>query len=119
MHNQAACRDFTNNVLQIMTAAASLGQAKLYKGCAALAVEPENGQARRMDSRQPASRERLCRGRYRMAAKRFGRANENRGNHARPAPAGRIAYVDGRYLPHGSASVHVEDRGLQFADSDL
>src|SRR5882672_1780892 len=37
--------------------------------------------------------------------------------HARPAPAGRIAYVDGRYLPHGSASVHIEDRGLQFADS--
>src|SRR5437016_12644087 len=37
--------------------------------------------------------------------------------HARPAPAGRIAYVDGRYLPHAGASVHVEDRGLQFADS--
>jgi D-alanine transaminase len=32
-------------------------------------------------------------------------------------PAGRIAYVDGRYLPHGRALVHVEDRGLQFADS--
>jgi D-alanine transaminase len=32
-------------------------------------------------------------------------------------PAGRIAYVDGRYLPHGRARVHVEDRGLQFADS--
>ena len=41
----------------------------------------------------------------------------SRAIHARPAPAGRIAYVDGRYLPHGSASVHVEDRGLQFADS--
>jgi D-alanine transaminase len=39
------------------------------------------------------------------------------GIHARPAPAGRIAYVDGRYLPHGGASVHIEDRGLQFADS--
>ena len=38
-------------------------------------------------------------------------------SHARPAPAGRIAYVDGRYVPHASASVHVEDRGLQFADS--
>jgi D-alanine transaminase len=25
--------------------------------------------------------------------------------------------VDGRYLPHGEASVHIEDRGLQFADS--
>jgi D-alanine transaminase len=33
------------------------------------------------------------------------------------APAGRIAYVGGRYVPHGEASVHVEDRGLQFADS--
>jgi D-alanine transaminase len=33
------------------------------------------------------------------------------------APAGRIAYVNGRYLPHGEASVHIEDRGLQFADS--
>ena len=33
------------------------------------------------------------------------------------APSGRIAYVNGRYLPHGEASVHVEDRGLQFADS--
>src|SRR6202035_4127982 len=38
-------------------------------------------------------------------------------SHARPVPAGRIAYVDGRYVPHASASVHVEDRGLQFADS--
>lgn len=28
----------------------------------------------------------------------------------------RIAYVNGRYLPHGSASVHIEDRGYQFAD---
>jgi D-alanine transaminase len=37
--------------------------------------------------------------------------------HARSVPAGRVAYVDGRYLPHGSATVHVEDRGLQFADS--
>jgi D-alanine transaminase len=33
------------------------------------------------------------------------------------APAGRIAYVDGRYLPHGRAGVHIEDRGLQLADS--
>lgn len=32
-------------------------------------------------------------------------------------PPGRIAYVDGRYLPHGSACVHVEDRGLQLGDS--
>ena len=35
----------------------------------------------------------------------------------RNAPTGRIAYVDGRYIPHAGASVHVEDRGLQFADS--
>jgi D-alanine transaminase len=32
-------------------------------------------------------------------------------------PAGRIAYVNGRYLPHGQAGVHVEDRGLQLGDS--
>jgi D-alanine transaminase len=29
---------------------------------------------------------------------------------------GRIAYVNGRYVPHGEAAVHVEDRGYQFAD---
>jgi len=28
----------------------------------------------------------------------------------------RIAYVNGRYVPHGDAMVHVEDRGYQFAD---
>ena len=28
----------------------------------------------------------------------------------------RIAYVNGRYLPHRDAMVHVEDRGYQFAD---
>ena len=28
----------------------------------------------------------------------------------------RIAYVNGRYEPHGDASVHIEDRGYQFAD---
>jgi len=33
------------------------------------------------------------------------------------APAGRIAYVDGRYLPHGQASIHIEDRGLQLGDA--
>ncbi len=32
-------------------------------------------------------------------------------------PAGRIAYVDGRYLRHGQAGVHIEDRGLQLGDS--
>jgi D-alanine transaminase len=32
-------------------------------------------------------------------------------------PAGRIAYVDGRYERHGDAAVHIEDRGLQFADA--
>ena len=35
----------------------------------------------------------------------------------RTRPQGRIAYVDGRYLPHAGASVHIEDRGLQFADA--
>ncbi|MBT3400694.1 MAG: D-amino acid aminotransferase, partial [Rhodospirillaceae bacterium] len=28
----------------------------------------------------------------------------------------RIAYVNGRYVPHHAAGVHVEDRGYQFAD---
>ena len=28
----------------------------------------------------------------------------------------RIAYVNGQYLPHRSAAVHIEDRGYQFAD---
>jgi D-alanine transaminase len=28
----------------------------------------------------------------------------------------RIAYVNGRYVPHSEATVHVEDRGYQFAD---
>ena len=32
-------------------------------------------------------------------------------------PAGRIAYVNGRYVPHSAAAVHIEDRGLQFADA--
>ncbi|HSM96337.1 MAG TPA: D-amino-acid transaminase [Rhizomicrobium sp.] len=31
-------------------------------------------------------------------------------------PAGRIAYVNGRYLPLAQAGVHIEDRALQFAD---
>ena len=35
----------------------------------------------------------------------------------RKRPSGRIAYVDGCYLPHAEAAVHIEDRGLQFADS--
>jgi D-alanine transaminase len=29
----------------------------------------------------------------------------------------RIAYVNGRYVPHRQACVHVEDRGYQFADA--
>jgi D-alanine transaminase len=33
------------------------------------------------------------------------------------APAGRFAYVDGRYVPHGRAAVHIEDRGLQLGDA--
>lgn len=28
----------------------------------------------------------------------------------------RIAYVNGAYVPHSEAAVHVEDRGYQFAD---
>jgi len=28
----------------------------------------------------------------------------------------KVAYVNGRYVPHGQAMVHVEDRGYQFAD---
>ncbi|TIU84915.1 MAG: D-amino acid aminotransferase, partial [Mesorhizobium sp.] len=28
----------------------------------------------------------------------------------------RIAYVNGRYVVHSQASVHIEDRGYQFAD---
>lgn len=36
--------------------------------------------------------------------------------HRRRPPSGRVAYVNGRYLPHAQASVHIEDRGLQFAD---
>ncbi|MDB5493786.1 MAG: D-alanine aminotransferase [Phenylobacterium sp.] len=30
---------------------------------------------------------------------------------------GRIAYVNGRFVPHGEASVHIEDRGYQFGDA--
>ncbi len=29
----------------------------------------------------------------------------------------RFAYVNGRFLPHREASIHVEDRGFQFADA--
>ncbi len=28
----------------------------------------------------------------------------------------RIAYVNGRYVPHSEAGIHIEDRGYQFAD---
>ncbi len=28
----------------------------------------------------------------------------------------RIAYVNGRYMPHADAAIHIEDRGFQFAD---
>ena len=31
-------------------------------------------------------------------------------------PAGRIAYVNGRYLPFAQAGVHIEDRALQLGD---
>jgi D-alanine transaminase len=30
---------------------------------------------------------------------------------------GRIAYVNGRYVPHAEACVHIEDRGYQFGDA--
>ena len=29
----------------------------------------------------------------------------------------RVAYVNGNYLPHSQATVHIEDRGYQFADA--
>lgn len=32
------------------------------------------------------------------------------------APAGRVAYVNGRYLPFAAAGVHIEDRALQLGD---
>ena len=35
----------------------------------------------------------------------------------RRMPSARWAYVNGEYLPHAIAGVHVEDRGLQFADA--
>src|SRR5581483_4617666 len=30
---------------------------------------------------------------------------------------GRIAYVTGRFVPHGEGFVHIEDRGYQLADA--
>lgn len=33
------------------------------------------------------------------------------------APSGRTAYVNGHYVAHAQAHVHIEDRGLQFADA--
>jgi D-alanine transaminase len=32
-------------------------------------------------------------------------------------PTGRVAYVNGRYVVHGQAGVHIEDRGLQLGDA--
>ena len=32
-------------------------------------------------------------------------------------PSARFAYVNGRFLRHAEACVHIEDRGLQFADA--
>mgnify|MGYP003671359940 FL=1 len=29
----------------------------------------------------------------------------------------RFAYVDGRFVPHGDAAIHIEDRSVQFADA--
>lgn len=39
--------------------------------------------------------------------------------HAWPtrAPSGRTAYVNGRFVPHAQAGVHIEDRGLQLGDA--
>ena len=28
----------------------------------------------------------------------------------------RIAYVNGRYVPHDQAEIHIDDRGYQFGD---
>lgn len=39
----------------------------------------------------------------------------SKGWNGRP-PAGRVAYVDGRYVAHGQAGVHIEDRALQLGD---
>jgi len=36
--------------------------------------------------------------------------------HNRELPLSRVAYVNGRYVAHRSAMVHIEDRGYQFAD---
>ena len=33
------------------------------------------------------------------------------------APTARTAYVNGAYVPHAHAHVHIEDRGLQFSDA--
>ena len=46
-------------------------------------------------------------------------ADKSSSSHGWPtrAPSGRVAYVNGRYEPHALASVHIEDRGLQFADA--
>jgi D-alanine transaminase len=32
-------------------------------------------------------------------------------------PRGRVAYVNGHYVRHGAAQVHIEDRGLQLGDA--
>jgi D-alanine transaminase len=34
-----------------------------------------------------------------------------------PHRIGRVSYVNGRYVQHDSAAVHIEDRGYQFADA--
>lgn len=45
--------------------------------------------------------------------------NANRAFHGWPTrmPSARFAYVNGRFLRHAQAHVHIEDRGLQFADA--
>src|ERR1700733_13599827 len=64
-------------------------------GAAPQAQDPRRRRRQRHGQRAPAETRRLTR--------RF-------------AAMSRIAYVNGRYLPHREASVHVEDRGFQFAD---
>jgi D-alanine transaminase len=44
-------------------------------------------------------------------------ARSRRPNAVQGVAVGRIAYAEGRYVPHAEARVHVEDRGYQFADA--
>jgi two-component system nitrogen regulation response regulator NtrX len=63
---------------------------------------------------QPLQRQHLahCRVRRHGALRFASQAEEPR----RLERMSRIAYVNGRYVPHSRACVHIEDRGYQFAD---